>query len=402
MEFYGNRVFLHMDMDAFYASVEVRDDPSLKGKPLIIGALPTERGVVSTCSYEARKYGVHSGMSIKEAYRLCPDGIYMHGNYKKYHEASDLVHSILRDYTDLIQYVALDEGYLDITGSIRLFGGVEKIGHEIKRRVFEATQLTCSIGIGYNMLSAKMASEEDKPNGFFIIRSPQEYQKLFSERPVRILHGVGRKTAEHLNQNRIYTVGDLLRIPHEELTRRWGQTGDMLYEHSRGLDNRCISADPYEAKSFSKEMTYQQDFTDRSTLLRTLKVLARDLSLTLLRQGLWCYTVSIKIRYYDLKIITRAVTLPDPTHNAYVIYQQAEQLLKKVDLSRPVRLVGLSLSHPVKEYPEQITLDHSGTDQQRLEKQEKLNQSLLNLYNKYGSDIVTTAAEKDARENLPD
>lgn len=402
MEFYGDRIFLHMDMDAFYASVEVRDNPELKDQPLIIGALPTERGVVSTCSYEARKYGVRSGMSIKEAYRLCPHGIYMHGNFKKYHEASDLVHSILQDYTDLIQYVALDEGYLDITGSVALFHGVETIGHEIKRRVFEATRLTCSIGIGYNMLSAKMASEEDKPNGFFIIYTPEQYQKLFYDRSIQILHGVGRKTAEHLNQNRIYTVGDLLRIPHEELTRRWGLTGDMLYEHSRGLDNRRISADPYEAKSFSKEMTFQQDLTDRSTMLRTLKVLARDLSLTLLRQGLWCYTVSIKIRYYDLKIVTRAATLTDPTHNAFVIYNQAEELLKKVDLSRPVRLVGLCLSHPVKEFPEQITLDHAGTDKQREEKQERLNQSLLNLYNKYGSDIVTTAAEKDARENLPD
>ena len=165
------RTVLHMDMDAFYASVEVRDNPDLAGKPLIIGALPNERGVVSTCSYEARPYGVRSGMSIKEAYRLCPDGIYMHGNYHKYHEVSDQVHQILMDYTDQIEFVALDEGYLDITGSLALFGGAESIGREIKRRVLETTGLTCSVGIGYNKMTAKMASEEKKTQ--WLLRDPR-------------------------------------------------------------------------------------------------------------------------------------------------------------------------------------------------------------------------------------
>lgn len=402
MNFWGHQIILHMDMDAFYASVEMRDNPSLKGKPLIIGALPNERGVVATCSYEARKYGVHSAMSIKEAYRLCPHGIYMHGNFKKYHEASDIVHRILRDYTDRIQFIALDEGYLDITGSIRLFGGAEAIGHAIQNRVYQETRLTCSVGIGYNPLSAKMASEENKPNGFFLIHSPEEYQRLFAGRPIQILHGVGRKTAQHLNKHHIYTVGDLLCLSHDDLVQRFGQNGEFLYQHCRGLDDRTITRDHQDAKSFSKEMTFQEDISDRNTVLRILKLLARQLSLHLLRQGLWCYTITLKIRYYDLKIITRSVTLPDPTHNAYVIDQEAAKLLQKVDLSRPIRLVGLSLSHPVKEYPEQISLDYETLPNQRIKKQEQLHQSLLSLYNKYGNDVVITAAEKEAQDHLPD
>ena len=171
-----DRIILHMDMDAFYASVEVHDDPSLAGKPLIIGALPSERGVVSTCSYEARPYGVRSGMSIKEAYRLCPNGIYMHGHYHRYHEVSDQVHEILLSYTDQIEFVALDEGYLDITGSTRLFGDPVHIGHEIKQRVLDVTGLTCSVGIGYNKMTAKLGSEEKKPNGFFVFESPEHFQ----------------------------------------------------------------------------------------------------------------------------------------------------------------------------------------------------------------------------------
>ena len=158
-------------MDAFYAAVEMRDNPSLRGKPVIIGALPHERGVVSTCSYEARQYGIHSAMSIKEAYRLCPHGIYMHGHFDKYHQASSQVHRIMADYTDQIEFVALDEGYLDITASLALFGGAARIGQDIKRRVWEETKLTCSIGIGYNMMAAKLASEEKKPDGFFVIPS---------------------------------------------------------------------------------------------------------------------------------------------------------------------------------------------------------------------------------------
>ena len=182
----GNTI-IHVDMDAFYAAVEARDNPELQGKPLIIGALPGERGVVSTCSYEARKYGVRSAMPISEAHRLCPNGIYMRPNFHKYEEASGQVHEIWGKYTDLVEYISLDEGFLDVTASMNLFGGAAKIGHEIKEKVKERTGLTCSVGVGYSMMSAKLASEEKKPDGFFEILTPEALKNLILDRNVRII-----------------------------------------------------------------------------------------------------------------------------------------------------------------------------------------------------------------------
>ena len=180
------KIILHVDMDAFYAAVEARDNPELRGKPLIIGALPSERGVVSTCSYEARKFGVHSAMSIKDAYRLCPHGIYMHPNPRKYEEASNRIHEIWRTYTDMIQYISLDEGFLDITGSAALFGGTKNIGLAIKARTKTETGLTCSVGIGYSLMSAKLASEEKKPDGFFEIPDAKALKALIIDRKVAL------------------------------------------------------------------------------------------------------------------------------------------------------------------------------------------------------------------------
>jgi len=210
---------IHVDMDAFYAAVEVRDNPDLRGKPLIVGALPHERGVVSTCSYEARKYGVRSAMPISEAYRLCPDGIYMRPNFHKYEEASEQVHEIWNDYTDVVEYISLDEGFLDVTGSLGIFGGAEKIGHEIKCRVKSRTGLTCSIGIGYSLMSAKLASEEKKPDGYFEILTPEALINLIADRSVRIIYGVGPRTASELRQIGVHTVRDIYNRRQEVINR---------------------------------------------------------------------------------------------------------------------------------------------------------------------------------------
>ena len=185
-------LIIHVDMDAFYASVEVRDNPELKGKPLIIGALPTERGVVATCSYEARKYGVHSAMNIKEAYRLCPHGIYMHGNFERYRAVSAELHKIWNDYASASEYVALDEAYLDVTETAGTVERAREFAQEIKRRVLEEQKLTCSVGLAYSKTAAKTASEEKKPNGYFEILTPDEFTNLLSERDVRALYTVGK------------------------------------------------------------------------------------------------------------------------------------------------------------------------------------------------------------------
>lgn len=390
------RCILHMDMDAFFASVEIRDDPSLSRKPLIIGALPSERGVVSTCSYEARPFGIRSGMSIKDAYRLCPQGIYMHGNFQKYRAVSDQIHQILSDYTDQILFVALDEGYLDITGSLSLFGGAEKIGHQIKDRVLSETKLTCSIGIGYNMMSAKLASEEKKPNGFFVIPDADFLKNLIQNRPVRVLNGIGTKTESTLKRYGIQTIKDLWAWDSSQLVQVFGQLGMELYRLSRGIDDRLISSVQDPAKSYGKEVTYQQDLTCLAEMDSSLRLLARQVSIGLQRQSLWCQTVTLKFKYDNLESHTRSLTLSDFTNDADVLFRTASRLLHKTPPDRPVRLLGISTRHLSGEPVQQISLseyDHS-------QRKKQLNQSLLSLYERFGGNIVKTGAEIESEQNL--
>ena len=393
----SKRTILHMDMDAFYAAVEVRDNPELRNKPLIIGALPNERGVVSTCSYEARVYGVRSGMSIKEAYRLCPNGIYMHGNYQKYHEVSNQVHQILMDYTDQIEFVALDEGYLDITGSLTLFGGADTIGREIKRRVFEITQLICSIGIGYNKMTAKMASEEKKPNGFFVIPDEEFFQSMIIDRPIRVLPGIGPKTADHLQHYHLNTIRDLLNWSETSLQKLLGASGSELYRAARGLDERpVLHLGDGEAKSYGKEVTYQHDMTNLIEMESTLRLLARTLSIGLMEDGLWCYTVTLKIKYNNLQLHTRSKTFTNPIHDAKQLFAAASALLRKAPLTRPVRLLGISTSSFTNEPVHQITL----ADTAKQEKKEKLNQTLMQLYDRFGKNSIQTGGELESKKIL--
>ncbi len=204
-----DRIILHVDMDAFYASVEMRDDPSLRGKPLIIGSLPSERGVVATCSYEARPFGVRSGMNIKDAYRLCPQGIYRHPDFDKYRAVSRQLHEIWESYASAAEAIALDEAYLDITQQAGDWDGARRIAREIKRRTREELQLSCSVGLAYSKTAAKTASEEKKPDGYFEIPTPQAFVDLILDRDVQVLYTVGEKTARKLHAAGIETVRDL-------------------------------------------------------------------------------------------------------------------------------------------------------------------------------------------------
>ena len=265
---------IHVDMDAFYASVEVRDNPELKGKPLIIGALPTERGVVATCSYEARKYGVHSAMNIKEAYRLCPHGIYMHGNFERYRAVSAELHKIWNDYASASEYVALDEAYLDVTETAGTVERAREFAQEIKRRGLEEQKLTCSVGLAYSKTAAKTASEEKKPNGYFEILTPDEFTNLLSERDVRALYTVGAKTAERLNQLGIFNVKDI-KGKSEDVIRILGKQGRLIVELASGIDDRkVIPYRPEDAKSISRELTFQEDVSDYEFLKHALLLLA--------------------------------------------------------------------------------------------------------------------------------
>ena len=383
---------IHCDMDAFFASVEIRDNPELAGKPLIVGALPDERGVVSTCSYEARKYGVRSAMSIKEAYRLCPQGIYMHPNFHKYHEASQQIHEIWSCYTDLLEYISLDEVYLDVTNSAHLFGGAESIAFEIKRKIKEQVRLTCSVGIGYSMMSAKLASEEKKPDGFFKIPSPDFLKNLIIDRNVRITYGIGAQTAAALQKVGIHTVRDLYNH-RKAVIDLLGNHGKQLLELADGVDGRKVESNT-KAKSLGKEITFQNDITDVEYLTDVLRLIAKELSFDIRLQGIYCRTVTLKVTYKDMKQITRSKS-GDAIKNAGDIYRVAASLLDNIE-KRPIRLIGISLGGFVDTVNQQLSL----FDSDKGEQSEKLDAALMKLQRKYGADIIKTGSELKAEKHV--
>ena len=350
-----DRIIIHVDMDAFFASVEIRDNPSLRGKPLIIGSLPQERGVVATCSYEARKYGIHSAMNIKEAYRLCPHGIYMHGSYEKYRAVSNRLHEIWNEYAGASEYIALDEAYLDVTESAGSWERACEFARAIKRRTLEEQGLTCSVGVAYSKTAAKTASEEKKPDGYFEIRTAEDFISLIIDRDVRVLYTVGAKTAEKLNRAGIRTVRDI-QAHQEEIIRSFGKQGQWITQLAFGIDGRRVSPyKPEDAKSISREITFQEDVNDFGLLSDVILLLAVSVERRAARIGLYGEGVTMKLTYSDMKSITRSRLIPS-TRSASVIYEEAVRLLGQVQ-QKPVRLVGVGIYHLTGEYGRQIRID---------------------------------------------
>ena len=349
------RIILHVDMDAFFASVEMRDHPSLKGKPLIIGSLPRERGVVATCNYEARKYGVHSAMNIKEAYRLCPNGVYMHGNYDKYKRVSHEIHKIWDAYATKSEAVALDEAYLDITAIAKDIWGARKIAKMIKHRILEEIGLTCSIGIGYCKIAAKTASEEKKPNGYYEILSKEEFVQLVKDRDVSELYTVGKKTAKKLNEHGIYKICDI-QHQKEKLVNVLGNRGAFIYNLSYGIDSRELREyKPEDAQSMSREVTFQKDVDDFEFLKDVLFLLALCVENQTRKYGLHGNGVSLKITYYDMKTITRS-RLTYSCDFAIEMQRVAISLLQQID-KKPIRLIGIGVYHLTKVDVKQLSFD---------------------------------------------
>ena len=383
---------IHVDMDAFFAAVEIRDNPELAGKPLIVGSLPGERGVVATCSYEARAFGVRSAMPIHEAYRRCPQGIYIRPNGKKYQEASEKIHKIWDTYTDIVEYISLDEGFLDVTGSAHLFGGAEAIAHEIKRRTVEETGLTCSVGVGYSMMSAKLASEEKKPDGFFVIDTAEALQSLIIDRSVRVIYGVGAKTAAELERLGITTVRHI--YENRNLVRSaLGNHGKDIVDLAEGIDRRKVASE-VKRKSLGTEHTFQTDIGDFDYLRDVLLLIARKLSFQIQTQGLYCSTVTVKATYakMNMKSVTRSKTV-EPINRTKDIYKIAAELLEKIE-KRPLRLIGISLSGFTDTPALQLSLfDMDGDD-----REEKVNDAMHKLQVKYGRRIVKTGGELKAEK----
>ena len=335
------QIIIHVDMDAFYASVETRDDPSLRGKPLIIGSLPHERGVVATCSYEARTYGVRSGMNIKEAYRLCPGGIYMHPDFDKYRAVSARLHAIWDSYASASEAVALDEAYLDVSETARDWDEARRIARLIKQRTRDELGLTCSVGLAYSKTAAKTASEEKKPDGYFEILTPEEFVALILDRDVKVLYTVGGSTAEKLYAAGIRTVRDI-RQRQEDVVRLLGKQGRWITQIASGIDRRRVEPyRPEEAKSIGRELTFQKDVDSFDLLKDVLFLLALNVEERAGRVGLRGRGVTLKLTYADMKGITRSRS-PADCGSAAAIWREAADLLDNVE-KRPVRLIGVSL-----------------------------------------------------------
>ncbi|MBQ9758000.1 MAG: DNA polymerase IV [Clostridia bacterium] len=397
-----NRTIIHVDMDAFFAAIEVRDNPELRGKPLIIGALPGERGVVSTCSYEARKYGIHSAMSVAEAYRRCPNGIYMHGNMRKYEKASDEIHKIMLKFTDMIEFVALDEGYMDVTNSLRLFGSAEKIGKQLKEEILSKVGVTCSVGISYCMMGAKLASEEMKPDGFFVIPDKEALRSLIRKRPVGVIYGIGIKTEEKLKQMGIETVEDLINTPAEKL-KVFGAVGREMLDFALGNDDRRVVPAAL-SKSIGREYTFQENITEKSVMEETLLMLCRDVSLRAKKQELWGRTVTLKIKFSNMQSITRSKT-GEAINSAKEIFARAKELLKDERLRASVRLVGVTLGNLQNSYEpqnRQLSLfdEIDGEESTSKEKARALDDTIFELHTKYGRNILKTGKELEVQQKI--
>jgi DNA polymerase-4 len=342
------RRILHIDMDAFFSSVEQKRRPELTGKPVVIGGEgdPTKRGVVSTASYEARKFGIHSAMPLRTAYNLCPDAIFLPVDYEEYSRVSRKFKAVLGEFTSIVEDVGIDEAFLDISSVDK---PSDDIAREIKKRIKEETDLSCSIGIAPNKLLAKIASDLDKPDGLTIITG-EDIEKRIWPLSARKLWGVGPKTEAYLKEKMgIKTIGELAALPLERLVEEFGQSyGSYLYEASRGIDESELVTH-WEPKSISKETTFQRDLDNWQLIAKNLVELIQDVVATLKEEGYRGKTVTVKIRFADFKTYTRAKTLATVTDSEPEIRRAAFDCLGRFELRKKVRLIGVRISHLEKE-----------------------------------------------------
>ena len=338
------KVILHIDMDAFFAAIEERRRPELKGKPLVVGGNgdPNTRGVVSTANYAARKYGVHSALPLKEAYRRCPHCIFLPVDYPEYSRVSKEMMKLLAEFSDTIEPVGIDEAFMDITGSP--LGGPEEIGRRLKDRIKAGLGLTASVGIAPNKLVAKIASDLEKPDGLTIIK-PEEVENRLAPLPARSVWGVGRVTEARLKELGINTLGELANASDVLLAENFGERwGLELKERARGIDDSPLVTE-WEPKSLSRETTFEKDTKSLLDIKKELEWMAEDLHHRLQRDGIMARTVTVKLRYNDFTTRTRARTLDAPTDDAERILRAGLGLLHKFPWERPVRLVGLRVSN---------------------------------------------------------
>jgi DNA polymerase-4 len=337
-------MILHVDQDAFYASIEERDRPELVGKPVIVGGSPEKRGVVSAANYVARRYGVHSAMPSATAHRLCPQAVYLPPRIDYYAEISQQIRAIFERFTPLVEPLSLDEAFLDVSGSEHLFGPAGEIGRRIKREIRQELRLVASVGVAPNKFLAKIASDLRKPDGFVVV-DPDKVQEFLDPLPVERLWGVGRQGSKIFQRLGIHTIGQLRQWPLDVLQRRLGGSGEHLWQLAHGIDDRHVVPER-EAKSISNETTFERDIADMEVLRSWLMDLTEQVGWRLRRHKLRVRTVQLKVRFADFSTITRSQTLLEPTDITQELWKSADELLSQrlPPGHLPVRLLGMGVS----------------------------------------------------------
>jgi DNA polymerase-4 len=393
----GTRRVVHVDMDAFYAAVEQLDHPELRGRPVIVGADPKAgrgRGVVSTASYEARIFGVHSALPISQAYRLCPQAIYLPVRMARYQEISERILAIFQRYTDVVEPVSIDEAFLDLSASTQLFGPVEDIARRIKHEILQQERLIASVGVAPNKFLAKLASDLSKPDGFLVLQA-SDVEAFLQDLPVSRLWGVGKKTTRQLEALGLRTIGQVAQWPQVQLTKQFGSLGTHIWQLAHGLDDRPVS--PHRRpKSIGAETTFSEDTEDREALGRTLLELAEKVGQRLRAHGYMATKVTLKYRDAEFVTLSRTQALTEPTAVAIDLYHAASRLLSRMPSTmRKVRLLGIAASELTLVEQQQLSL-FSDAAQRRLQAERAED----TIKARFGSRAITRAAlldPKDAR-----
>jgi nucleotidyltransferase/DNA polymerase involved in DNA repair len=394
----GRSVFLHVDMDAFFASVEQHDHPELSGKPVVVGSPPDQRGVVAAASYEARKFGIHSAMPSRTAFQKCPQAVFLPVNMARYKEVSRRIMRIFETYSPLVQPLSIDEAFLDVTGAQRLFGDGETIAEKIRRDILDQTGLTASVGVAPNMYLAKIASDMNKPDGLTLVPFEQEaIEKLLAPLPISRMWGIGKVTQKKLHSLGLTTIGHLQTADPRLLERAVGPHAAQTFSRlARGIDERHIETEQDE-KSISNETTFRENLADRTRIETTYKQLIDKVGARLRQSGLFATTVHLKIRWADFSTITRQTRLAQPCDDDITLRETGLELLELHLQNHPVRLIGFGVSgltasdraliHQLNLFDEPDTTRH--------EKRKQLSRTADDIKRKYGSRSIRRGSDLD-------
>jgi len=392
----SDRTIMHVDLDAFFVSVEQVLNPELEGKPVVVGGKAGERGVVAAASYEARAFGVHSAMPLKTASRLCPQAIFIEGNFTRYRDASQKFMAILADFSPFLEPVSLDEAYLDVTGFESIYGSIHQMAVAIRQRIKDELGLSASVGIASGKIVAKVASELSKPDGLIEVARGEE-RSFLSPLPIDKLPGVGKKAEKILKGLGINTIGELSTTPLNALKSHFGVFGEVLYRAANGIDDRKVEP-PGAVKSISRETTFAKDTRNRSFLKATLRYLGDRVGADLREQGKRARCVTLKLRYADFTTITRSHTLPHAIDSDEMVFDTGASLLDgALSLEKqPVRLIGIGVSSLVESGGQLAMLD---LEANRLA---RLNKAIDRIRSKYGFTAIQTGRTLQLKDIFPE